>query len=190
MKLLVGLGNPGDRYAATRHNIGFQVAAETARRHRISLKKKGFQGLYGVGRVAGVETMILLPQTFMNRSGESVQAAYRSLGILPGDLTVIFDDLDLPYGRLRIRSGGGHGGHNGLKDILAALGTGDFVRLRIGIGRPEHQDVTGHVLSRFSSEEQKSLPRLLEAASGAVAGILAEGALQAMNDYNHFNLFD
>lgn len=190
MKLLVGLGNPGDRYAATRHNIGFEVAGETARRHRISLKKKGYQGVYGVGRVAGVETTILLPQTFMNRSGSSVQSAFRSLGISPGDLTVIYDDLDLPFGRLRIRNGGGHGGHNGLKDLIAVLGTRDFVRLRIGIGRPEHDDVTGHVLSRFSSDEQKSLPRLLETASDAAAEILAEGAVQAMNRYNQFNLFD
>ena len=100
MKLLVGLGNPGDKYAGTRHNAGFQVAERIAVRHQIALKKKGYQGLYGVGRPAGEETTILLPQTFMNNSGASVNAAYRSLGITPGDLIVIYDALDLPFGQI------------------------------------------------------------------------------------------
>ena len=190
MKLLVGLGNPGDKYLATRHNIGFMVAEQVARCHSIALKKKGYQGLYGVGRAATQETTILLPQTFMNCSGSSVNAAYQSLGIVPGDLIVVYDDLDLPFGRLRIKADGGHGGHNGLRDIVAVLGHKDFIRLRVGIGRPERGDVTRHVLSRFATNEQKLLPQLLDAAVEAVEKILLDGTTEAMNTFNNYNLLD
>ncbi|HEY5673732.1 MAG TPA: aminoacyl-tRNA hydrolase [Malonomonas sp.] len=190
MKLLVGLGNPGDKYAGTRHNAGFQVAERVAARHRIALKKKGYQGIYGVGRVAGEEISILLPQTFMNCSGASVNAAYKSLGCTPGDLIVIYDDLDLPFGRLRIRPDGGHGGHNGMRDIVGLLGCTDFIRLKVGIGRPERGDVTSHVLGRYSAEENRLLPQMLDLAADAVEIILAEGALAAMNRFNSCNLLD
>ncbi len=188
MKLLVGLGNPGTKYAATRHNIGFMVAEHVAASHNISLKKKGYQGVYGVGRAATQETTILLPHTFMNCSGASVKAAYKSLGVSSGDLIVISDDLDLPFGRLRIKTAGGHGGHNGLRDIVAVVGCKDFIRLRIGIGRPERGDVTGHVLSRFATDEQKLLPQLLDTAVAAVEKILVNGATEAMNAFNNYNL--
>ena len=190
MKLLVGLGNPGEKYAGTRHNVGFQVAERIAARHALAIKKKGYQGLYGVGRAAGVETTILLPQTFMNRSGASVNAAYKSLGIDPGDLIVIYDDLDLPFGRLRVRPDGGHGGHNGMRDIVGVLGRKDFIRLKVGIGRPEHGDVTGHVLGRYSANEKKLLPQLLDLAADAAEAILTDGALVAMNRFNNCNLLD
>jgi len=190
VKLLVGLGNPGEKYTGTRHNAGFLVAERVAERHHIALKKKGYQGLYGVGRAAGEETTILLPQTFMNNSGVSVTAAYKSLGITPGDLIVIYDDLDLPFGRLRIRPDGGHGGHNGMRDIVALLGCTDFIRLKVGIGRPEHIDVTGHVLSRFAPEEKKKLPELLDLAADAAETILHDGAAVAMNRFNNCNLLN
>ncbi len=190
MKLLVGLGNPGDKYAGTRHNAGFQVAERVAERYRIALKKKGYKGIYGVGRAAGEETTILLPQTFMNCSGASVNAAYKSLGVAPGDLIVIYDDLDLPLGRIRIRPEGGHGGHNGIRDIIAIAGFKDFVRVKVGIGRPERGDVTGHVLGRFNSEEKKLLPQVLDLAADAVETILADGVLGAMNKFNNCNLLD
>ncbi len=190
MKLLVGLGNPGDKYLATRHNIGFQVAEHIALRHRISVKKKGYQGIYGVGKVATHEATLLMPQTFMNCSGSSVNSAYRSLGIDPGDLVVIYDDLDLPFGRLRVKTGGGHGGHNGLRDIISALGCKDFVRLRVGIGRPEHGDVTRHVLSRFSTNEKKLLPQLLDVSAEATEKVLLSGTTEAMNLFNSYNLLD
>jgi len=190
VKLLVGLGNPGDKYAATRHNIGFLVAEQVAQRQRITLKKKGYQGNYGVGKIATSETTVLLPQTFMNCSGSSVNAAYRSLGIEPGDLIIIYDDLDLPFGRLRIKADGGHGGHNGLRDIVAVLGCKDFIRLRVGIGRPERGDVTGHVLSRFATNEKKMLPQLLDTAAEAVEKILSSGVTEAMNSFNNYNLLD
>jgi len=190
VKLLVGLGNPGEKYSATRHNVGFMVADLLAQRHRIALKKKGYQGIYGVGRVEGREATILLPQTFMNCSGSSVNSAYKSLGVSPGDLIVIYDDLDLPFGRLRVKEDGGHGGHNGLRDIVAVLGHKNFIRLRIGIGRPERGDITRHVLSRFSPNEQKLLPPFLDAASETVEKILSSGAAEAMNSFNSFNLYD
>ena len=190
MKLLVGLGNPGDKYAATRHNIGFLVAEQVAQRQRITLKKKGYQGNYGGGKISTCETTVLLPQTFMNCSGSSVNAAYRSLGIKPGDLIIIYDDLDLPFGRLRIKADGGHGGNNGLRDIIAVLGCKDFIRLRVGIGRPERGDVTGHVLSRFATNEKKILPQLLDAGAEAVEKILSNGVTEAMNCFNNYNLLD
>lgn len=190
MNVLVGLGNPGVKYEGSRHNVGFMVAERVAQNNRIALKKKGYQGLYGVGRVATCETTILLPQTFMNNSGASVKAATQSLGTAPGDLIVIYDDLDLPFGRLRIKKDGGHGGHNGLRDIVALLGLRDFVRLRVGIGRPEHGNITAHVLSRFNPDEQKLLPRLLDDAAGAAEKILSDGVTLAMNTFNGYNLYD
>jgi len=190
VKLLVGLGNPGTKYAGTRHNAGFLVAERVAERHRIALKKKGYQGIYGVGRAVGEETTILLPQTFMNCSGASVNAAYKSLGVTPGDLIVIYDDLDLPLGRIRVRPEGGHGGHNGMRDIIAIAGFKDFIRLKVGIGRPERGDVTSHVLGRFATDEKKLLPQVLDLAADAVETILTDGALVAMNEFNNCNLLD
>ena len=190
MKLLVGLGNPGEKYAETRHNIGFMVAERLAGRAQIALKKKGYLGVYGVGRVGSEQTTILLPQTYMNRSGGSVNAAFQSLGVTPGDLIVVYDDLDLPLGRIRVRPDGGHGGHNGMRDIVAVLGRKDFIRLKVGIGRPERGDVTGHVLGRFSPEERKLLPELLDLAADAAECVLAGGTTEAMNRFNNCNLLD
>jgi PTH1 family peptidyl-tRNA hydrolase len=190
VKLLVGLGNPGEKYQQTRHNVGFMLAEEVAGRFGVNLKKKGYQGLYGVGRVAGQETTVLLPQTFMNLSGASVNAAYQSLGVSPGDLIVAHDDLDMPFGALRIRPEGGHGGHNGIRSICGVLGNGNFVRLKIGIGRPEHGDVTGHVLGRFSADERAVLPILLERVADATEEILRNGVTSAMNLYNSSNLLE
>ena len=186
MKLIVGLGNPGTQYAETRHNIGFMVAAYLAERSGIALKRKGYQGFYGVGRVAGEEATILLPQTYMNRSGASVAPAYQSLGVTPGDLIVVHDEIDLAFGCLRIKVGGGHGGHNGLRSIGTALGETSYNRLRMGVGRPPAGgDVSRHVLSRFNATERVSLQKYVEVASDALELLLREGAPQAMNSYNN-----
>jgi len=185
LKLVVGLGNPGERYAETRHNVGCMVAARLAARDGVALKRQGYQGLYGVGRLAGAEATVLLPQTFMNRSGASVAPACQSLGIAPGDLIVVHDEIDLPFGTLRIKAGGGHGGHNGLRSIVEALGHGDFVRVRFGVGRPiADGDVSNHVLSRFASAERQALDGLLDQAVAAVEAILARGVAAAMNEFN------
>lgn len=186
MKLIVGLGNPGIQYVETRHNIGFMVATHLAERSGIALKRKGYQGFYGVGRVSGEEVTILLPQTYMNRSGESVAPACQSLGILPGDLIVIHDEIDLDYGCLRIKSGGGHGGHNGLRSIGSALAATTYSRVRMGVGRPPvGGDVSGHVLSRFNAAERASLAKYIDVASDAIELLLQEGAQKAMNNYNN-----
>lgn len=189
MKLIVGLGNPGERYADTRHNIGFMVATLAAGRAGIALKRQGYQGVYGVGRLAGEETTILLPQTFMNRSGASVAPACQSLGIAPGDLIVIHDEIDLPFGTLRIKDGGGHGGHNGLRSISGALGHGDYIRVRLGVGRPQgNGDVSDHVLSRFAAGERAQLGDYLVAASEALELLMRRGPNEAMNSFNNREL--
>jgi PTH1 family peptidyl-tRNA hydrolase len=189
LKLIVGLGNPGERYAETRHNIGFMVVSRLASGAGIALKRQGYQGIYGVGRVVGEEVAMLLPQTFMNRSGTSVAPACQSLGVPPGDLIVVHDEIDLPFGTLRIKAGGGHGGHNGLRSITDALGHGDFVRVRLGVGRPPTGgDVSGHVLSRFAAAERKLLPELLDRAAAAVETILTRGSAAAMNEFNGSSL--
>jgi PTH1 family peptidyl-tRNA hydrolase len=186
VKLIVGLGNPGTQYAETRHNIGFMVAAYLAERSGIVLKRKGYQGFYGVGRVAGTEATILLPQTYMNRSGASVAPACQSLGVTPGDLIVVHDEIDLAFGCLRIKVGGGHGGHNGLRNIGTTLGETGYNRLRMGVGRPlVGGDVSGHVLSRFNASERGSLQKYVEMASDALEMLLQKGAQEAMNNYNN-----
>jgi PTH1 family peptidyl-tRNA hydrolase len=186
LKLIIGLGNPGVQYAETRHNIGFMVASHLAERTGVALKRKGYQGFYGVGRVAGEEATILLPQTYMNRSGASVAPACQSLGVAPGDLIVVHDEIDLDFGCLRIKLGGGHGGHNGLRSIGAAYGETGYNRLRMGVGRPpEGGDVSGHVLSRFNTAERGQLEKYVETAADALELLLREGAQEAMNSYNN-----
>ena len=188
MKLVVGLGNPGERYAETRHNVGFQVVELLAARSAISLKKKGHQAFYGTGRLAGQEVTLLQPQTFMNLSGASVGSACRSLGVAPGDLIVIHDDVDLDFGVLKIKSGGGHGGQNGIRHIREVLGTGDFVRVKVGVGRPAgDNDVSGHVLSRFNAAERKKFNDVLAGAADSVETILDKGVINAMNAFNNKN---
>jgi PTH1 family peptidyl-tRNA hydrolase len=184
VKLIVGLGNPGTKYAETRHNVGFMAAEALAAEAGVSLKKKGHQGFYGVGRVAGQECTILLPQTYMNLSGVSVGSAYKSLGLTPGDLIVIHDDIDLPFGRLKLRVGGGHGGHNGIRSIREVVGSGEFVRLKIGVSRPVAGDIADYVLSGFSPAERQILPALLDQAVAATEIILTRGSSAAMNAFN------
>jgi PTH1 family peptidyl-tRNA hydrolase len=184
VKLIVGLGNPGTKYEGTRHNIGFMVARRLAEQSGVALKRQGHQGIYGVGRIAGIEAMILLPQTFMNDSGTSVTSAYKSLGIPPGDLIVIHDDIDLPFSRLRLRVGGGHGGHNGIRRISATLGTPDYCRLKIGVGRPQAGAVADYVLSNFDAIERQQLPELLDLAVQVIETIATRGSAAAMNEFN------
>jgi len=189
VKLVAGLGNPGEQYQATRHNIGFMVAERFASRFGVQLKKKGHQGVYGVGRCNGEEITVLLPQTFMNLSGASVGSALKSLGVDPGDLIVIHDDIDLLFGQLKFKCGGGHGGHNGIRHIRQVLGHGDFVRCKIGVGRPaEGGEVVNHVLKPFSAAERKSLDRLLDGAVEALQVMISQGLAAAMNEFNNRDL--
>jgi PTH1 family peptidyl-tRNA hydrolase len=187
MKLIVGLGNPGPRYAGTRHNVGFRIVEALAARHRIAVNEDRFEGRFGAGRVGDVEVAILEPQTFMNDSGECVARALRGLGIddPARDLLVVYDDVDLPLGRLRIRPSGGDGGHQGMRDIVARLDRQDFARLRFGIGRSgSGAGTTAHVLERFAPEEEELLAERIPAAAAAVEAVLLEGVVAAMNRVN------
>ncbi len=192
MKLVVGLGNPGPRYAGTRHNVGFRIAERFAQRQGFSLDERRFGGRFGRGRAglgAGLrcDVGVLLPERFMNRSGQVVSEA---LGMLPveaieRDLLVVFDDVDLPFGRLRLRPGGGAGGHRGLSDVIASLGRDDFPRLRFGVGRPElPMETADWVLQRFSAVEEAVLGERIDAASEAIEAALALGVSVAMNRVN------
>jgi len=191
VKLIVGLGNPGERYRLTRHNIGFMVAERLAARCGLSLKRRGHQGIHGVARIGDGQVTVLLPQTYMNRSGASVGSAVRSLGVAPGDLLVIHDDLDLDYGRIRFRAGGGHGGHNGLRHIIQVLGHGDFARCKLGIGRPPAgQEVVDYVLRPFGREQARQLESLVDRAAEAVETFVTDGLQVAMNRFNNQVLTD
>jgi PTH1 family peptidyl-tRNA hydrolase len=187
LKLVVGLGNPGRRYLGTRHNVGFRIVERLAERAGIALDASRFQGRFGRGRLTGIDLGLLEPETFMNVSGDAVAEALRLLpvGDPAQDLVLVLDDVDLPFGRIRIRPGGGDGGHRGLRDVTLKLGRNDFARLRFGIGRPEGPfDTSGHVLARFSAEEERELPGLLDLAADAVATLLRDGAKAAMNRFN------
>jgi peptidyl-tRNA hydrolase, PTH1 family len=165
--LVVGLGNPGDRYARTRHNVGFEVAALAAERWGLSKAKKKYAGLFTEGRVGSVRLAVLLPQTYMNDSGQSVGPARGALGVDPEHVIVVHDEIDLPFGRVEVRLGGGLAGHNGLKAVKAGLGTADFRRVRVGVGRPDTTDpeiVSAHVLGRFS-EPKDEVRALVERAA-------------------------
>jgi PTH1 family peptidyl-tRNA hydrolase len=187
VKLVVGLGNPGPDYERTRHNVGFRIVERLAARHRIALRRESpLHGIFGAGRVAGVETALLEPQTYMNLSGRAVLAALDAHPIdARADLLVVYDDLDLPFGRLRLRPSGGAGGHNGIGDITDQLGHDEFARLRFGIGRPPAgEDPIAYVLAPFAADEDAALPARLDAATDAIELAIAEGVAHAMNRVN------
>lgn len=174
MHLIVGLGNPGAEYAGHRHNVGFMAVDEIARHHNFPAFRQKFSALVSEGVVDGEKLLLLKPQTFMNRSGDAVGQAAKFYKLAPADISVIHDELDLAPGKVRIKSGGGHGGHNGLRSIDAHLGK-DFVRVRIGIGHPGHKErVNPHVLSNFHKADGEWLEPLLDALAKN-AGLLAKG---------------
>ncbi len=187
MKLIVGLGNPGRRYAGTRHNIGFRVVEQLARRAGIALGERRFDARFGSGLVAGEPAALLLPETFMNASGRSVEEALAALPALEPDrdLLVVLDDADLPLGRLRLRARGSSGGHNGLEDVLVCTAAA-VPRLRFGIGRPAASatDTVDYVLARFDAEEEPVVAAAVERACDAVECFATEGITGAMNRFN------
>jgi PTH1 family peptidyl-tRNA hydrolase len=185
VKLIVGLGNPGSRYLWTRHNAGFMVLDTLSHQTGIALIGKKFSALSGEGLWAGHSLIFLKPQTFMNLSGRSVSGAAGFYKIFPEEIVVVHDDLDIPFGRIRIKKGGGHGGHNGLRSIISLLGTRDFNRLRIGIGRPAHGDVVDYVLNPFSGSEMRGLPLVLDGAVEVLESILVDGLEKSMSLYNN-----
>ncbi|PCC74560.1 peptidyl-tRNA hydrolase, PTH1 family [Nannocystis exedens] len=183
--LLVGLGNPGARYARTRHNIGFMAVDawcdKATSSPSWSEKWKAQVATLGTG---SSRVVALKPQTFMNRSGQSVVPAAQFLRVPPAQILVVHDEVDFQLGRLAVKKGGGHGGHNGLRDILQLLGSGDFLRIRLGIGRPVHGEVADHVLSDFRPDEGPVVDDLLERAVAAITCVTRDGVVTAMNKFN------
>jgi len=183
--LVVGLGNPGAEYAATRHNVGFRAAEQLALAHDISLRHRRHRSLYGEGRVGDVWVLVALPQTFMNNSGGAVARLAAHYDAAPSDIVVVCDDLSLPLGKLRIRRSGSAGGHKGLQSIINALDTSDFPRIRIGIGpRPERVSAVDFVLSAFTPRETKVVDDQIIAAGQALRTLIVDGIQEAMNAHN------
>ncbi|MDR7002287.1 aminoacyl-tRNA hydrolase [Neobacillus niacini] len=185
MKLMVGLGNPGKQYEHTRHNVGFDVIDELARRFDIRLDQSKLKGLYGIGFYKGDKVLLLKPLTYMNLSGESIRAVMDYYDIDLEDLLVIYDDLDLPVGKIRLRQKGSAGGHNGIKSTVAHLGTQQFNRIRIGIDRPQNgMSVPDYVLGRFHKEEQPQVQEVVQKSVDACEAWLEKPFIQVMNDFN------
>ena len=184
--LIVGLGNPGKDYERTRHNCGFRAVDLLADKLGCKIDKGKFQGLYGQAMYDGRKLMLLKPQTYMNLSGRSVLQLSAYFSIPPQRIIVLFDDISLPPGRLRIRADGSAGGHNGIKSIIAELGSQEFPRVKIGVGGKAHpdQDLADHVLSGFSSQEEKALAVSLENAAAATLAIIDHGVPEAANRFN------
>lgn len=185
MKLIVGLGNPGKKYEATRHNVGFEVIDKLAHNLNISLKEEKWKGLFGFEVINGEKIFLLKPLTYMNLSGESVRPLMDFYKIDIDDVLVIYDDLDLPPGKIRLRQKGSHGGHNGIKSLLAHLGTEHFKRIRIGIGRPEPGvPVANYVLSTFTPSEKIDIASAVDQAAKASEEWLYKEFLNVMNSFN------
>ena len=181
MRIVVGLGNPGREYAVTRHNLGFMVVDELARRGGVAFRKR-FRSEIGEGRCRGGKLVLVKPQTYMNLSGHAAREVVNWYHAPREAVLIVLDDLDLPFGALRLRANGSHGGHNGLESILEQLGTREVPRLRIGIGRGH--TATAQVLSRFSADEERALPEVIGAAADAVTRWADDGLIAAMNEFN------
>ncbi|ASV67711.1 aminoacyl-tRNA hydrolase [Cytobacillus sp. FSL W7-1323] len=185
MKLFVGLGNPGKPYDRTRHNIGFDVIDELSKKWDIPLDQSKFKGLYGAGFVKGEKVFLLKPLTYMNLSGESIRPLMDYFQIEIEDIVVIYDDLDLPVGKIRLRQKGSAGGHNGIKSTIAHIGTQEFNRIRVGIDRPpQGMKVPDYVLGKFSEEEMNEMKAVINKCTDACEEWLNIPFLQVMNVYN------
>jgi len=185
VRLVAGLGTPGDTYARTRHNSGFMVVDALSEEFSIPVEKKKFEVVYGRGIIKGVDVVLAKPMAYMNRSGPPVQNLLNYFRILCDDLLVIYDDIDLAFGRLKINVKGGHGGHKGIKSIIESFGKDDIPRLRIGVGRSESGiSVSDYVLGRFSDKEKKDLDRMIKRARDAAVTILCDGMSEGMNRFN------
>ncbi|ABR46395.1 Aminoacyl-tRNA hydrolase [Alkaliphilus metalliredigens QYMF] len=184
MYIIVGLGNPGKKYSGTRHNVGFDVIDLLAHRLGITVNKLKHKALYGEARIGGEKVILAKPQTFMNLSGESIREMMQFYKIDPENLIVIYDDIDVKVGSLRIRQSGSAGTHNGMKSTIYQLQTDAFPRIRIGVGRPEFGDLSNYVLGSFTKDEIPLMKESLERATLTVESIVIDGIDKAMNRYN------
>jgi peptidyl-tRNA hydrolase, PTH1 family len=188
-RLVAGLGNPGKAYERTRHNIGFMVIDQIAQEFSVSLSYRKFDVIFGRGEIKGIPVILAKPQAFMNLSGPPIQRLADYFRIPVQEIIVVHDDIDLGFERLKIKEKGGDGGHRGIKSMISAFGGGEFVRIRIGVGRgtgetENRNDVVGHVLGRFNSEETRGLERIIGRASEAVVSVLCQGTKLGMNRFN------
>jgi len=191
MKLIVGLGNPGRIYAHNRHNAGFRCLNYFARIHSVRFDRRQCRARAGIGEIRGEKVLLAKPGTFVNLSGDSVARLVRKHGIPLSDLLVIYDDLDLPLGKIRLRQSGGSGGHKGMNSIISALGSEDFPRIRVGIGRPQVEEqsisedtIVNYVLSDFSSQEEATIKPVIATVSEAIDCFLTQGIEAAMSKFN------
>jgi PTH1 family peptidyl-tRNA hydrolase len=184
MWMVVGLGNPGPRYAETRHNVGFRVVDELARRWGGPSFKTKFGGELATGSIRSEKVVYFKPMEYMNVSGYAVQRAADFYSVQPERMIIVHDEIDLPFSRLRLKSGGGHGGHNGVRSLMEQLGNGDFLRVRMGVGKPAGGGGASWVLGEFGPEEAPQLPDFIGRASDAVERILDRGIRAAMNEFN------
>jgi PTH1 family peptidyl-tRNA hydrolase len=189
VKIIVGLGNPGIQYRMSRHNIGFQVVDRLAKISRLSIRTKRFKSLYGTGYIDSQQVVLAKPTTFMNRSGEAVKKATVFFHLRVEDLIVVHDDLDLPFGRLRFKRRGGDGGHQGVRSIIELMGGNNFLRLKVGVGRPpQGMDPAEYVLDVFDNIEQPRLDQILSQAAESLRVMLLEGLENAMNQFQKKSL--
>ena len=185
MLLVVGLGNPGTQYTSTRHNVGFRFIDLMAKKSEIRLNDRRAKAVLGQGRIAGQELVLAKPRTFMNNSGEGVEYLLARFGGRPSELLVVYDEMALPTGRIRLRASGSHAGHNGIRSIISAVQTDGFPRLRIGVGQPSNSgESVPHVLGKFSKEEEPLIAQAVQDAVSAVHCMLEESIDVAMNRFN------
>lgn len=185
MYIIAGLGNPTKEYDKTRHNVGFSVIDALADQYNIDVSERKHKALCGRGAIEGQKVVLMKPQTFMNLSGESIRAAVDFYKVDPEDIIIIYDDISLEPGQLRIRLKGSAGGHNGIKNIIAHLGTQEFPRIKVGVGaKPPRMDLADYVLSRFSQGEQKLMDGAFKEAADAAVMMMTDGAERAMNHFN------
>jgi PTH1 family peptidyl-tRNA hydrolase len=186
LRLVVGLGNPGKTYSKTRHNAGFMVVDKISDDFSIALEKRKFDARFGIGAVNDVKIVLAKPMAYMNRSGPQIQKIAGYFRILCEDILVVHDDIDLVFGRLKIKEKGGDGGHRGVRSIIDAFGGGDFTRLRIGVGRPDaERGASDYVLGKFTFEERKVLSQIITSAKDAIVTILCKGTKEGMNRFNN-----
>jgi PTH1 family peptidyl-tRNA hydrolase len=185
MKLIIGLGNPGLKYINTRHNVGFKVINKLAKLINIKIRCRKYKSMIGSGKISGNEVILAKPMTYVNLSGEAVELLVRNFQVPLTELLVVYDDINLELGKIRIRKKGSAGGHNGMKSIIDKLNSQEFTRMRIGIGSPEHGiEVRDYVLSNFTKEEKKIIENTIEKAAQAAICIIKEGINVAMNKFN------
>jgi len=188
--LIAGLGNPGSKYDRTRHNLGFMVIDELGSRYNADFRE-GYKGLYSSVIIEGEKVFLLKPMTYMNLSGESVAMLANFYKIEPEDIFVVHDDLDIEYGRIKLKKGGNSGGHNGIKSIISQTGSKDFIRLKCGIGKNDGgKDTTSHVLGKFKPEEKEKLEEYVNNCCDALVSCIKHGLRDAMNRFNNKSIFN